>query len=68
MFLRTVDEIVGQLGGSSKFARWYGVNIRSVTAWKRRGFPPKYFHHMTTRLHAEFNITGPVELWGQVEP
>jgi hypothetical protein len=45
--------IIDQLGGTTEFARWYGVDRRVAHWWRTYGFPAHSFRDLTERLQAE---------------
>ncbi|MPZ58469.1 MAG: hypothetical protein GEU91_18650 [Rhizobiales bacterium] len=67
MRCETAHEVIETLGGRSAFAEWFGVDPRTVTMWRVRGFPANTYLVMTTRLKREKRIEVPPSAWGMIE-
>jgi len=62
--LQTFEDVVRELGGSTKVARMCKLSLAAVSAWRKYDalFPPKYYFAMQDAL-AERGYEAPRELW-----
>lgn len=66
--LSTPSEVIDAVGGTGAFAQWFGVTVKQVSAWRRRGFPAVTFLAMQARLKREHGLTAPPSAWNMIEP
>ena len=59
----TAASIIDALGGPHAVGRMLGLDIRVVSNWKTRGFPPDTYVALSRRLRAR-HMAAPPELWG----
>lgn len=65
--INSADEVIDELGGTTRVAEKFGVDVRVVCNWRKRGLPPEYFHAFTAMLCAA-GLRAPPSLWKQKEP
>lgn len=63
MTLKTAPEIIDLVGGTAKFAAWYGVSPQCVSAWRKRGFSARTYVDMSARLRDEHQIVASASAW-----
>jgi hypothetical protein len=60
--MTTSKQLINQLGGTAKLARFLGIPKPTVQAWHQRGIPPKYLlSHAKMFRKAEKEISSLVE-------
>ena len=63
--INTPDEAIDALGGTTKTARFFGIeNERVVSNWRKRGLPPETFKAFTEEL-TRLGRTADPALWRQ---
>ena len=55
--------IIDQLGGTTAFADWYGVDRRVAHWWRTYGFPAHSFRDLSQRLEDEHGISADPAAW-----
>jgi hypothetical protein len=63
--LLTAKDVIRELGGTTKFAKWAGVSVACADAWRKRGFPSNTFDKMRTRLREEQRLEVSPVAWKQ---
>ena len=64
--INTADEAIDAAGGSTAVARFFDVDVRVVSNWRKRGLPPDTFAGFRELLSAKgFDV--PPSLWRQRE-
>ena len=63
----SANEAIDAVGGNGPFAEWWGASDKTVSAWRRRGFPSKTYEPMRDRLRSEKKIDVPPTAWGMAE-
>jgi hypothetical protein len=61
--LATAAAIIDQLGGTTAFAKWWGVHKAVVHHWKLKGFPSSTYVMMAPRLLKEHGIVAETTAW-----
>jgi hypothetical protein len=59
----TAASIIDALGGPHAVGRMLGLDIRVVSNWKTRGFPPDTYVALAAVLRKR-HMAAPPELWG----
>jgi hypothetical protein len=62
--ISTSNDAIDAVGGTRKFARWWGSSDATVSAWRSRGFPARTFCPMQERLREDHNINVTPTAWG----
>jgi hypothetical protein len=63
--VNSASEAIDAVGGTSKFAAWWGCSRQSVTGWRKRGFPSTTFNLMREKLRDEHKIDVSPAAWKQ---
>ena len=59
----TAAGVIDALGGPQIVSQHFGIDIRVVSNWKTRGFPPDTYLAFKALLQKR-RMTAPPELWG----
>jgi len=62
--IKTADEAIDALGGTAAVAEIYGVDVRVVSNWRKRGLPPDTYLTFHQAL-IEKGRSAPPKLWRQ---
>lgn len=55
--LRTPDDVIKALGGTTNAAKILGLNKATVSLWRSRGIPAEYFIRITDLLLYKYNVS-----------
>lgn len=64
--INSADEAIDLAGGTTKVANRFGVDVRVVSNWRVRGFPPETYAAWQEILK-DIGRTAPASLWRQRE-
>ena len=64
--INTADEVIDAAGGTTAVARLFGIDVRVVSNWRKRGLPPETFLVFQGVL-AKRRKKAPPSLWRQRE-
>jgi hypothetical protein len=66
--LKSSSDVIDKAGGTAAFAQWWGVDLRRVSDWRKRGFPAELILVMRARLRNEKGIDAAPSCWGVRDP